>query len=398
MKKILSLALVAILALGLLPAFAQEPVTLIVWEADGVEGDFIKEAAKKFTEQNPHITFEFNAVSHTDAVQKLELDGPTGLGADIFAGPHDKLGQIVVGQLALPLDEAAQEELKNNFMPAAQTAVTYDGVPYGYPTAIETYALFYNKDLISEAPKTFDEVIAFAKEYNDAANNKFALMWEVSAPYYNYIFMSAYGADLFGPEGNDQAKHDINSEAAIKGLTYFQSLKDQILPVTAEDLNNAMIQGAFMELKTAAMFITGPWSIKSAVDAGVNLGVAPIPTLPGTENPPASFSGIRAMFVSAYSEHPEEAKAFGEFLMSNEMQTLRSEMTQTISPRADVTSENPYFTGIMEQAAFAKPMPSIPAMDGYWASMGPAFNNIWNGSDVKTELDLAAQAVEAIGK
>ncbi|HHT14271.1 MAG: maltose ABC transporter substrate-binding protein [Christensenellales bacterium] len=397
MKKLLSIALALMLALGLIPALAEE-VTLVVWEADGVEGDFIKQAAEKYTELNPNVKFTFEGVSHTDAVQKLELDGPTGLGADVFAAPHDKLGQIVVGQLALPLSDSATETLKNTFMPAAQAGVTYDGVAYGYPTAIETYALFYNKDLIAEAPKTWEEVVEFANTYNDVANNKFAMVWEVSAPYYNYIFMSAYGADLFGPEGTDQDQHDINSEAAVKGLGYFQSLRDKMLPVKAEDLTGSFCGGAFTETKTAAMYITGPWSIDGAVKAGINLGIAPIPMLPETENPPASFSGIRAMFVSAFSEHPEEAKAFAEFLLTPEMQKLRSDVTSTISPNTGVTSDNPYFAGIMEQAGFAKPMPSIPAMDGYWSSMGPAFNNIWNGNDVKTELDAAAQVVEAIGK
>ena len=398
MRKLLTILLALALVLGMTGALAQEPVQLLIWEAEGPELDFIKEAAAKFTELNPHITFEFAGVSHTDAVQKLELDGPTGLGADVFAAPHDKLGQIVVGQLALPLSDGAAGTLKEAFMPAAQAAVTYDGVPYGYPTAIETYALFYNKDLIPEAPKTWEEIVEFSKTFNDVANNKFAMVWEVSAPYYNYIFMSAYGADLFGPEGTDQERHDINSEAAVKGLSYFQSLREAMLPVKAEDLSGSFCNGAFTETKTAAMFITGPWSIDGVVKAGVNLGIAPIPMLPGTEHPPASFSGVRAMFVSAFSEHPEEAKAFAEFLLTQEMQQLRSDVTSTISPNTGVTSENPFFAGIMEQANYAKPMPSIPAMDGYWSSMGPAFNNIWNGNDVKAELDAAAQVVEAIGK
>ena len=398
MKKLFSILLALALMLGVTVGLAAEPVTLLVWEADGVEGDFIKKAAELFTEQNPHITFNFEGVSHTDAVQKLELDGPTGLGADLYAAPHDKLGQIVVGQLAIPLSDTGKTVLDEQFMPAAQAGVTYDGVSYGYPTAIETYALFYNKDLIPEAPKTWDEVVEFAKTYNDVASNKFAMVWEVSAPYYNYIFMSAYGADLFGPEGTDQSKHEINSEAAIKGLTYFQSLREAMLPVRAEDLTYNFCSGAFSDTKTAAMYITGPWSIDGVVKAGINLGIAPIPMLPGTEQPPASFSGIRAMFVSSFSDHPEEGKAFAALLLTPEMQKLRSDMTSTISPNVNVTSENPYFAGIMEQAGYAKPMPSIPAMDGYWSSMGPAFNNIWNGNDVKTELDAAAQVVEAIGK
>jgi len=270
MRKLLTILLALALVLGMTGALAQEPVQLLIWEAEGPELDFIKEAAAKFTELNPHITFEFAGVSHTDAVQKLELDGPTGLGADVFAAPHDKLGQIVVGQLALPLNDGAAGTLKEAFMPAAQAAVTYDGVPYGYPTAIETYALFYNKDLIPEAPKTWEEIVEFAKTFNDVANNKFAMVWEVSAPYYNYIFMSAYGADLFGPEGTDQERHDINSEAAVKGLSYFQSLREAMLPVKAEDLSGSFCNGAFTETKTAAMFITGPWSIDGVVKAGVN--------------------------------------------------------------------------------------------------------------------------------
>ena len=111
MKKLFSILLALALMLGVTVGLAAEPVTLLVWEADGVEGDFIKKAAELFTEQNPHITFNFEGVSHTDAVQKLELDGPTGLGADLYAAPHDKLGQIVVGQLAIPLSDTGKTVL-----------------------------------------------------------------------------------------------------------------------------------------------------------------------------------------------------------------------------------------------------------------------------------------------
>ena len=393
MKKLLTIVLALCLLLGTVSARAEE-VTLTVWESEGVELDFMKAAAEAFQKENPNIKFEFASVSHTDAVQKLELDGPTGLAADVFAAPHDKLGQIVVGELALPVSDAATQTISEGFSPAAMTGVTYEGKTYGYPTAIETYALFYNKDLIPEAPKTWEEVINFCKEYNDVANNKLGIVWEVSAPYYNYIFLSAYGADLFGPTGADKAAHNINTPEALKGMQYFQSLNKELLPVKAEDMNGAFCQAAFIESKTAAMYITGPWSIGSCVEQGMNFGVAPLPMLPECTTPPTSFSGVRAMFVSSFTEHPEEAKAFAEFLLTNEMQKLRSDMTSTISPRGDVVSENPYFAGITEQAQYAKPMPSIPAMDGYWASMGPAFNNIWNGNDIQPELDAAAQVVE----
>ncbi|NMD37901.1 MAG: maltose ABC transporter substrate-binding protein [Christensenellaceae bacterium] len=394
MKKLLSIVLTLVMIFSLANVALAEDITLLLWESDGVELEFLKLAAEKFTEQNPNVKFEFNAVGHTDTVQKMELDAPAGNGADIFAAPHDKLGQMLAGEMILPV--VNPEDINANYMDAAKTALTSEGILYGYPLAIETYALFYNKDIIAEAPKTWEEVEKYAAEYNNPAENKFALVWEVAAPYYNYIFMSAYGADLFGPEGADPAAHNINSPEAVKGLTYFASLKDKILPVVADDITYDFCNAAFVNDRTAAMYITGPWSIKGCEDAGLNFGVANIPVLPETENPPASFSGIRGFFVSAYSEHPEEAHAFAEFLMSNEMQSLRSDTTATISPRLDVTSENPYFEGIMEQAKFAKPMPSIPAMDGYWQSMGAAFKNIWNGNSVQKELDAAASFVESL--
>lgn len=396
MKKILSVLLV--LAMMLVPALsmAEENVTLLVWESEGVELDFIKAAAAKYTELHPNITFEFNTVAHTDAVQKIELDGPAGVGADVFAAPHDKLGQVVTGELALPNDAA--QTVKDGYMSAAFNAATYGGVTYGYPMAIETYALFYNKDLIDEAPETWEEVEEFCADYNDPAANRYGIVWEVAAPYYEYIFISAYGADLFGPAGDDQSKHDINSEASIKGMEYFQTLKDKILPVAADDITGAFCSQAFMDEKSAAMFITGPWNILGCVDKGVNLGIAKIPTLPGAEHTPASFSGVRMMLVSSFTEHPAEAKAFAEFLLTPEIQTMRSEMTQTISPCTSVVSDNEYFAGIMEQAAFAKPMPSIPAMDGYWTAMGAAFKQIWDGADIVSQLNAAAEVIEAVGK
>jgi arabinogalactan oligomer/maltooligosaccharide transport system substrate-binding protein len=383
----------------LLPALALasgEPVTLLVWEAEGDTGDleFVRQAAAKYTELNPHISFEFNSVAHTDAVQKLELDGPAMVGADLFAAPHDKLGQMVVGELALPNPYA--DELQADFLDAAVTAVTYDGVSYGYPLAIETYALFYNKDLIAEPLATWEEIIAFCAEYNDPAADKFGIVWEVNAPYYNYLFLSAYGADLFGPEGLDKAAHSVNTPEAIKGMEYFASLRDALLPVNGDDLNGDFCTALFRDSRTAALYITGPWNIGNFLNAGMNFGITTLPELPDTGTPPTSFSGVRAMFVSAFSEYPEEAQAFARFLTSKEMLELRYEITGNIPPRKDIVIDNEYSAGILAQAAYAKPMPSIPAMDGYWTTMGSAFRNIWNGADIASELNAAAEYIEAI--
>ena len=96
-----------------------------------------------------------------------------------------------------------------------------------------------------------------------------------------------------------------------------------------------------------------------------------------------------------FPKYPEEAQKFAEFCISKAMLEKRYEITSQIPPRKDITITDEHNAGILAQAAFAKPMPSIPAMGQYWPAMGSAYSNIWNGADVKSELDAAAAAIEA---
>ena len=163
-----------------------------------------------------------------------------------------------------------------DFLDMARVGATYDGVVYGYPLGSETYALFYNKDILPEAPKTWDEVVAYAKKFNNKAENKYALVWPVADGYYGYMFMESFGAPLFGPKGNDRKQHNLNSPAAIKGLTYFQNLRKQILDIPAADASGDFCNAEFTEGK-AAMIITGPWKINDFKKAGINFGITTVP-------------------------------------------------------------------------------------------------------------------------
>ncbi len=212
--------------------------------------------------------------------------------------------------------------------------------------------------------------------------------------YYSYIFLSAFGADLFGPGGTDKDKHMVNSPEAVKGLSYFQNFRKQYLDVAQADLAGDFMNAGFQN-GTIAMVITGPWSIQGYRDAGVNFGVAPLPKFEGMSEPPASFSGIRAMYVSSFTKYPEEAHKFAIYLTSKEALLKRYEITAQIPPRKDVNISDDAHAGILDQFAYSKPMPSIPAMNFYWPAMASAYSNIWNGNDIKTELDTAASAIEA---
>ncbi len=367
-----------------------ENVTLTVWESDNGPDKFIQQAGEAYTKTHPNVTIKYVHVELGDASGQIALDGPAGVGPDLFAAPHDKLGELVnSGHVAATV---SPDSVKSGVLGACAQALTYNGKMYGYPVSAETYALFYNKDLISEneVPKTWDDLAAFAKKFNSANPGKQAFVMDVGSAYYTIVFTTSEGNRLFGPSGTDTTKTNINTDASIKGMKFFQSLRSA-LDVPAADLSTSYADAAFSSGK-AALHITGPWNIKPFSDAGLNFGVAPLPALPGNDKPCASFSGTRAMFVSAYSDHPAEAADFAKFLISPEMQKLRFDITGAM-PSINVKVESPYIPGFLAQLDYAFPMPSIPQMNGYWAAMGNASANIWNGADVKKELDAANEAI-----
>ncbi|MBQ9908392.1 MAG: maltose ABC transporter substrate-binding protein [Treponema sp.] len=368
---------------------ADEKITLTVWESTNGPDEFIRRAGEAFTQTHPNVIIKYENVELSDSSNQIALDGPAGKGADIFAAPHDKVGALVAGGHVLPT--ANPEDVKAHALAACSQALTYEGKMYGYPVSAETYALFYNKKLISEneLPKNWDDLKKWVADFNAQNPGKYGFIMACEA-YYTIIFTTSEGNRLFGKDGKDRKNSNINSEKSIEGMKFFQTLHD-VIKVPAADLDTATVDGAFQS-GNAAMHITGLWNVVPFEKAGIDFGVAPLPALPGNTTPASSFSGTRAMFVSAYSEHPEEANEFAAFLMSGEMQRLRFEITGAL-PSIDTKVSSPYAEGFLKQLEYAFPMPTVPEMGMYWEAMNNASKNIWNGADVKTELDACNAAM-----
>ncbi|MCQ2594496.1 MAG: maltose ABC transporter substrate-binding protein [Treponemataceae bacterium] len=395
MKKLMGAALLAAAALMAFTGCAKkdasakgsakaENVVLTVWESNQGPDQFVKQAGEAFTKKYPNITIKYVNVELGDAAGQIALDGPAGVGPDIFAAPHDKLGELVNGGHVLPTVNA--DSVKGKVLGACSTALTYNGKMYGYPVSAETYALFYNKALINEndVPKSWDELAAYAKKFNAENPGKYGFVMDVGNAYYTIIFTTADGNRLFGESGTDTSSTNLNTAKAVKGMQFFQSLRSS-LNVPAADLSTSVCDGAF-QAGTAAMHITGLWNVVPFEEAGLDFGVAAIPSLPGDNKPASSFSGTRAMFVSAYSDHPDEAALFADFLLSEEMQQLRFNLTGAM-PSINTTVSSKYMSGFLNQLDYAFPMPSIPEMSSFWEAMNNASKNIWDGANVQSELD-----------
>lgn len=371
----------------------EEGAKLVVWESKE-EKPFIEAIGKKFEElYGVPVTVE--EVPGGDQGGRLATDGPAGLAADILTMPHDHIGPAATAGLILPNDYF-EEETRATMVESAIIASTYDGILYGYPKSVETYALFYNKELIAEPPATWDEVIEFAKSYNDPANNKFAIMFENGNFYFGYPFVASYGGYVFGNDGSDGSDLGVNTEGAVKGFEVFQSLKE-ILPLNTGDITWDVKTQLFTDGKLA-MNIDGPWAVSTFRDQ-VDFSIAPLPAMEDGV-PSISFSGVKSYYVNSYSKYPNAARLFAYFASSLENQLINYEMTGIIPAHKEAGEDeriknDPIVSGFFEQFTYSHPMPSIPEMQNVWEPMAAAMTTIWNdGADVRQTLDTTANTIQ----
>jgi len=368
--------------------------TLKVWESKE-ERPFVEAIAKEFTDKyGVPVTVE--EVGAADQVGKLTTDGPAGLGADVVVFPHDNLGKAVAAGLVLPNEDFKDVSTKENSELAVK-ATTFDGTLYGYPRSVETYALFYNKDLVKTPPKTYDDVIAFAKTYNDTKKDKYAYMWEVDNFYFAYTFLATPGGYVFGNKGQDKNDIGLNNDASVAGAKVFASLKKEVLPLKSGDVTYDIKKGLFTSGKLA-MDVNGPWTIGEYKKAGINFGVTTLPTISG--KPSVSFSGVKAWYVNSFTKYPNAAKLFSRFASTKEAQLKDFEMTGALPANTEAQADpkvanDEISKGFVEQFKNSYPMPSIPEMGNVWDPAKTALGSIWNdGKDPKAALDDAVASIK----
>src|SRR3954465_10056103 len=127
---------------------------------------------------------------------KFVQAAPAGQGPDILMEPHDRIGSFAVPGLpsSTPKSLLSAGDRKD-YNPAALAAFTYGGKSYGLPWAVESYFLFYNKDLVKNPPASWGALVTQAKKL--PTGDQYGFLWDTTNFYYDYAFMAGYGGYVF---------------------------------------------------------------------------------------------------------------------------------------------------------------------------------------------------------
>ena len=394
MKKLTTIASTLALSLGM--AACVQATELTVWE-DLQKGKGIEQAAVDF-EKETGVKVNIVEMRYTLQLEKIRLDGPANIGADIMLIPNDQLGSAVVQSLIDPIDLKNFD--KSDYLDQSLEAFTQDGKLYGIPKVIETLALFYNKDILDKPLENMSDYYAYSKQR--VKDGKLGLLAKYDEIYYAISALEPYGAYVFGKDKNgnyDATDIGFNNKGAVEATEYISKFyKEGLFPVGIMGQNGlGAIDSLFTEGKAAAV-INGPWVVDPYKNSGINFGVVPLPKMPNGKDM-TSFLGVRGYVISHWSKNKDLAQKFINFANQPKYAKIRFEKTTEIPPLKSVL-DDPIIKNDEIASAFAKqslrsyPMPSIPEMAQVWVPMDSSLQLCLIGKqEVKKALDDAVKLI-----
>ncbi|WP_294907989.1 maltose/maltodextrin ABC transporter substrate-binding protein MalE [Tatumella sp. UBA2305] len=384
-----SLALSALATLVLSSsAFAKiEEGKLVIWINGDKAYNGLAEVGKKF-EKDTGISV---TVEHPDQLEeKYPQVAATGNGPDIIFWAHDRFGGYA--QSGLLAEITPDQKFKDKLFPFTWDAVTYNGKLIGYPIAVEALSLIYNKDIIKQAPKTWEEIPALDTQLR--AKGKSAIMWNLQEPFFTWPIIAADGGYAFKFENGKYNVKDtgVDNAGSKAGLQFILDMvKNKHINA---DTDYSIAEAAFNKGQTA-MTIDGPWSWSNLDKSKINYAVTVLPTFGGKPSKP--FVGVLTAGINAASPNKELAKEFIEnYLITDDgLATMNKDKplgAVALKSYQQQLEKDPRISATMANAKNGEIMPNIPQMSNFWYAERSAILNAINGRQTVDQALKDAQA------
>ncbi|KPV40916.1 hypothetical protein AN477_21235 [Alicyclobacillus ferrooxydans] len=343
---------------------------LSYWQPE--EMTVIKQLAAQWgKEHGDTVVVDQNSATGSNKFSNWAQAVRAGTGPDVaIAMPSDNLGTFYQEGLLAP----ATLMNPSDYPSSVAEGVKMGGKYYAYPVAAQSVALLYNKKEISTPPTTWSEFVADANKYGfNMAQEQF---------YYDYVFIGGMGGYIFKDNNGTLDPNDIGlaNEGAVAG---FQLLQDMDLKYhwMNPSVNQSIATTQFDNGKVG-MFISGPWDVAAAQKAGIDVGVAPIPTLPNGKPGTPLISNLTAI-VSDKSKNVAAAQSLAQYLTnaSAELQYFKADADlpalSSLQSNSEITS-NAIAKGFVDQLNTAVASPNIAQMQSVYSAQS-IITSILNG-------------------
>lgn len=343
---------------------------------------FYTKVLEDFEKDNPDIHVKVVETEDAKAQENVKKDPSSA--ADVFALPHDQLGQLVDSGVIQEIPEKYVDEIKSAQSETALAGATYKDKVYAFPYGIESQVLYYNKKMLNENQVSSYENIT--KDATFGANLKAVDAYKIGP-----LFMSV-GDKLFGDTGEDVKGTDWNNSAGISVLQWIADQKNNSGFINVGDDYISQFEN-----EKIATFESGPWDKEKAIEAvgKDNLGIAVYPkiTIGGNEVQQKAFLGVKLYAVNQVPANGDSKKIAADYklasyLSSEAVQEAQfKDETRNIIPSNTTIQEADYVTNdelanavvTMSGSEYSVVMPKIPEMTNFWTASAAVLSDTYNG-------------------
>lgn len=381
-----SLALTALTGCG---AGKGADTKLTVWTNMNVEADTIQKYADEWGAANG---YEVEVIHQSPSVQQFAqaINSPDGPDA-VIGIPNDQLADYVNAGLTAQVPDGLYDDAA--FSEAAIQACYVDGARYGAPLSVETTALFYNTDLVSQVPATWEELV-------EQAAGDGGVSFDATSIYYDLGFVRACGGYIFRYENGAYDVEDIGlaNEGAVQAYEFINALCNEYHLLSA-DVTADIARSNFQNGQTA-YYIGGPWDIDGFRSAGTNFQIVEMPTFNG--QPFVTPVGTQVSFVSNKSDSQDKAWEMIMYLIDHGAMDMYEAGDRIPAKLADQSNEgiqsNEYSKAFIAQINNGEPMPTVSEMGQLWSIHANNIRSMWTGELTAGEAaeNMVTQLEEAV--
>lgn len=368
---------------------AQEdgPVTITIWHDK--EDEVAAALQAELDQLAPDIVVNLERKDGLTDSLKMVGNDPNSA-PDMYFFAHDKIGVYAEMGILAPITDFIDEETLNQYLPMTIEAATYKGEVYQLPLYFETLLYMYNRLYMSddEVPQTTEELYSYMQETTQGGH--YGFVEQHSTAYYAAGWLHAFDGYIL----NDEGEAGLNDANTIRALEYHKKFVE-LMPTEGE---YATVNTLFREGK-AHSTIGGPWLVPTAREAGIDLGIAPMPTVDETGKQIAPYSGVQGIHVlkvAAERKHDAIAKVL-EVLTGDQVGIAIAQASGCAPAKEscyddETVSQDDMVMAMYETAQNAVPMPNVPEMDVMWTVTENLLVQVnMSGADVQTSADEAQQ-------
>ena len=303
---------------------------------------------------------------------------PHGNGPDLFIASHEGLGEWQRDGLVRPFATAVDA---SEFLPGTVSPLVVGGATYGLPLAWKSLALYYRTDIFQTAPQSTDELFANAK-------GRYAIAYETGSFYFHAAWLHAFGGEIL-TTNEGHVRPLLETKAGEEALEW---VRDQAsrgrLPGDASSATAAQM----LRDGLTASVMAGPWLL-GELPKDLPFAVAPLPIVSESGRRARPLQTIDGVFLSARTEHEQEAEAFATWLVRDGALVRATVGRQLVAAKAawevpEVKNDR-VLQAFLAQLSDVVPMSTDPAMGAVWEPAQEALRKALRG-DLTPEEALRA--------